>query len=400
MNRIGILSINLQVFSPNYGSTLQSFALWKTLTDLGCDAEIVDYDCVGRRYLDAKKPYRIFRRWCRPVGNTLWWQYFLNRRAGIRKWNDMHVFLRTKARVSPMRLTTEHFENDRYGLYVVGSDTVWDFRAPQKFDPAYFGTLACMRKVIAYAPRFGESVCTPDEADRMRPMLEKFSALSVREPVNMDALGPLRDRCSVVLDPTLLLSRKAYAELAEQPRIKTPYLLYYVVYDQNPAVTRKVDAFAKTKGWKVVEVSFFSQNAHPLFWRVANGIARRLRLRAPFLLRWGGGFIRHDIRYGATTQEFLGLMQNAEMVVTNSFHGSVFAIQFGKPFFNFTRKGVSSKLRWICESFGLEGRTLGPDDDLNDRPIDYANIVYPTLERLRKESLDYLKRAVAAASED
>ena len=86
MKRIGILSINLQVFSPNYGSTLQSFALWKTLADLGFDAEIVDYDCVGRRHLNAKEPFRIFRRWCRPVRNPLWWQYFLNRRTGIRKW--------------------------------------------------------------------------------------------------------------------------------------------------------------------------------------------------------------------------------------------------------------------------------------------------------------------------
>ena len=400
MKRIGILSINLQVFSPNYGSTLQSFALWKTLTDFGFDAEIVDYNCVGRRYLNAKEPFRIFRRWCRPIGNPLWWQYFLNRRSGIRKWKDMQRFLRTKACVSPAQLSTEHFENDRYAAYVIGSDTVWDFRAPQKFDPVYFGALDCMKKVIAYAPSFGEAVCTPEEAEKMRPMLAKFSALSIREPVNMEALGPLRDRFSVVLDPTLLLPRKTYAELATPPKRKTPYLLYYVVYDQNPAVTRKVDAFAKAKGWKVVEVSLFTQNAHPLFWRIVNGIARRLRLRAPFLLRYGGGSLRHDVRYGATTQEFLGLMQGAEMVVTNSFHGSVFAIQFGKPFFNFTRNGVSTKIKWICELFGLEGRTLGPNDDIHDRPIDYANQVYPRLERLRLESKEYLERVVKNTLED
>lgn len=396
MKRVGILSINLQVYTVNYGSTLQSYALWRKLTDLGYDAEIVDYSADVRAWMNPKRPFLVNKKIYR--GDRL--RFLLNWGGGVRKWKEMTDFLHHEARVSPVQLSTRAFDTDRYDFYVVGSDTIWDIRQLHGFEPAFFGNFPCMRRVVAYAPSFGQAVYSEEESRTFRELIRKFSALSVREPVNMEAFGEFRKHVSVVLDPTMLHDAQHYAKLAVPPAVKGKYILYYTVYQTSAAVTQAVDEYAAKHGFGVVEISFYKTHAHPRFWGFVGRILRMLRLvRASDVRSKTAPRLPHKMMYGAGTREFLGLVQNAEMVVTNSFHGSVFAILFGKKFFNFTRQRGSEKVRQICSILGIEGRTLEPDSPLHDDPIDYEGTVFPKLEKLRAESVAYLEKAAKAALE-
>ena len=395
MKRIGILSINLQVYTVNYGSTLQSYALWRKLSDLGYETEIVDYSSDGRAWMNPKHPFLAWHKLYR--GDRL--RFLLNWRGGVRKWKEMQAFLHSEARISPVRLTSHSFQTDRYDLYVVGSDTVWDIRQLHGFEPAFFGTFPCMRKIVAYAPSFGQAEYSEEETKTFRKHLERFSAVSIREPVNMDAFGDWRGSVPVVLDPTMLHDAAHYSQLAVPPRIKRKYLLFYAVYQMDPAVTQAVDDYAASHGLEVVEASLFNTHAHPRFWGLVGRVLKTARLvrstdvRSPETRRR----IPHKMVYGAGTREFLGLVRQAEMVVTNSFHGSVFAILFGKPFFNFVRQRGSEKVRQICSILGIEGRTIQSGEPLRDEPIDYAGSVFPRLEKLRAESAAFLETAVRNA---
>lgn len=395
MKRVGILSINLQVYTVNYGSTLQSYALWRKLTDLGYDAEIVDYSADVRAWMNPKRPFLVNKKIYR--GDRL--RFLLNWRGGVRKWKEMQDFLRNEARVSPVQFSSHAFDTDRYDLYVVGSDTVWDIRQLHGFEPAFFGTFPCMRKVVAYAPSFGQAVYSDEEARTFRKHLERFSAVSIREPVNMDAFGDRRDDIPVVLDPTMLHDAAHYAKLAIQPRIKGKYVLLYAVYQTHGTITQAVDDYAVRHGCSVVEISFYRNHAHPRFWNAVGRVLYALRFVRRTDVRRKDNRVKlpHRMMYGAGTREFLGLVQNAEMVVTNSFHGSVFAILFGKKFFNFTRQRGSEKIRQICSILGIEGRTLAYGEPIRDDPIDYENAVFPRLEKLRAESAAFLESAARNA---
>ena len=190
-----------------------------------------------------------------------------------------------------------------------------------------------------------------------------------------------------------------YAKLAVPPRIKGKYVLLYAVYQTHGTITQAVDDYAVKHGCSVVEISFYRHHAHPKFWNAVGRALRALRLvRATDVRRKDNRpKLPHRMMYGAGTREFLGLVQHAEMVVTNSFHGSVFAILFGKKFFNFTRQRGSEKIRQICSILGIEGRTLPYGEPIRDDPIDYENAVFPRLEKLRAESTAFLQTAVRNA---
>lgn len=400
MGKIGIISLNFQVYTVNYGCTLQSYALCRKVREMGYDAETVDYRSCTRDWMNPKFPfwnkrYPLFSSRDR-VRNFM---YLINGFCGWRKWRNLIKFFSKYGCVSDKKYATATFENSDYQSYIVGSDTIWDIRQMRGFEPAFFGRFNCMKNVIAYAPSFGEAVYDDQESRCLQSYAKKFVALSVREPVNMEAFGSLRDKVSVVLDPTMLYSGQDYAKIAQHPGGRRPYLLYYVVYGANPSVTRRVDEYAISKGLDVIELSIFKQNAHPRFWRFVLRVAHTLKLIHKNS-NWldGGGLIGHRMMYGAGTEEFLGLVQNAEMVVTNSFHGSVFAILFGRKFYNFARSDASAKIKWICSMLGLEGRTLKPNEALSDEPIDYENKVFPRLAKLRESSERFLKNALERCS--
>ena len=390
--RIGIVSINKYVQELNYGSTLQSFALYKWLRDHGYNAEIVDYFPRYRMGINTRYPYL-----SSVLSRRVRWIYFLNCLALRRKWKDFLLFSRKKLKFSKTKYSYNNFDTSDYDLFVIGSDTVWN--SPQtRLEPAFYAEFPCMRMAISYAASFSSGIYTPSECEYFQRALKKFVAVSVREDVNMGAFpSDWRSRVAIVCDPTLLHDRSTYDAIAVPPHGERKYMLYYMLYYEDVDLRRKVDEYATSHGLDVVEVSVAKEYGHVGLLRFIcrmfawSGVGRKMLKRFP------DGVINHKMMYGSTIGEWLGLIRGAELVVTNSFHATVFSILFAKNFFNAGRASRAVKLNFICRKLGLGDRNLQPGDDLRDAPIDYEHNVYPQLGAWKKLSEEFLSNALAKA---
>ena len=139
----------------------------------------------------------------------------------------------------------------------------------------------------------------------------------------------------------------------------------YLEYQKNKFNAKKIKRIEhrnKENGWKVVEISLMASNAK-----------------------------RHKMFYSAGVEEFLSLVKHAEFIVTNSFHGMIFSVQFKKQFVVFSREQCSNKIEELLNLFGLKDRLLVTGKELFVKDIDY-NKVFSKIKNEREKSLDYLAK--------
>ena len=194
--------------------------------------------------------------------------------------------------------------------------------------------------------------------------LLNFNALGLRENlmipyVTEHTVVPVQK----VLDPTLLLECGDYDQIAEARLENEKYLLLYA-RRYNPKMESYAERLAKEKGWKIVEISLRATNAEKENRRMF---------------------------YEAGVEEFLSLVKYAECVITNSFHGMIFAVQYRKPFYVFSREQCDTKITELLALFGLSDRIITAENQ-KDKPleqIDYA-AVHGRITDKREQSLKFL----------
>ena len=121
------------------------------------------------------------------------------------------------------------------------------------------------------------------------------------------------------------------------------------------------DKIAKENGWKVVEISLRANNAD-----------------------------KHRMFYEAGVEEFLSLVKHAEYIVTNSFHGMIFSVQFKKQFSIFSREQCDTKIKELLLLFGLEDKMKITGNEADNTIQDYE-AVHHRIEGARKKSLGFLE---------
>ena len=174
----------------------------------------------------------------------------------------------------------------------------------------------------------------------------------------------------VVLDPTLLLNGEDWGKLAAAPRHQGPYILCYFVSEPGEAAPY-AQALSRRTGWPIVQLA---------------GARKKI----------DGA---KELVFDAGPREFLGLFQHAAAVVTNSFHGAAFSLQFKKDFFTSMspkerREPTFSRIYSLLSRLGCADRIIGLDTTAPiDAKMDYDQ-VYEKLEAARADSLAYLKAAV------
>ena len=364
----------------HYGAQLQAYALMRAICDTGADGEIIHY--VRQDTERAKHLFRKMHTIVDVVANlhTLIHLTPLRRRA-----ERFERFVKEQMRLSPQSYGTYAQlagNPPAYDAYVCGSDQIWNpliFRE-QDFDPAFFAAFAKSGKKIAYAPSFGLPDMPMAHHAALRTLVSDFAALSVRERNGEVILSEVCGRKAVtVLDPTLLLPAKSWKEAAAPVHETQPYLLCYFISDPAPFAP-VVQAISKKMGLRIVSLC---------------GARRTVRGTKRIILDAG-------------PREFLGWFAQAAFVLTDSFHGTIFSVNFEKPFYTFAYTGsgkakVSSRLDSILEILGLRERMLTqPENGLADEPsypeIDYDK-VGSVLERERNQSLSWLSNALQGASD-
>lgn len=372
MKKFGIVSYNIYCNFTNYGSALQSWALHQTVDRLGAGrwhSVLVDY-CPD--VLADKDPLNPFK--------NMWDQDAESKRMceltmpAIREnYKKFDAFYHERFNRAAGKYTSSNFNdivNDE-GLdgFVCGSDTIFcmdEFG----FDDGYYANYPVMKNgfSVAYAASFGDPTLSPENCAILNDRLQNFKAFGLRE----DQMIPyVREHTDVpvqrVVDPTLLLNAQDYDCITAQRQLKEPYLLLYSRrYD--PEMEKYADILAKKHGWKIVEISLRATNAD-----------------------------KHTMRYDAGVEEFLSLVKHAEYVVTNSYHGMIFSVQFSKPFVVFSRYQCSNKIAELLDLFGLRDRMLSNADCLMENDIDYSS-VHKTIDLWRNTSLDFLEKMLNLTS--
>lgn len=397
---VGIITIH---YVDNLGGVLLAYALQESVNRFGYDCCVIDYDPTP---IPPKTSYllrAIARRAVRlPLYLMNFPRYFsmviknrglvlpprhIHGSSGLRK-TRFDSF-----RERNIKLSEHHYTSDEalkinpplYGAYICGSDQVWNpfiCKSPEnaRNEPAYFLAFAPKIKRISYAPSISIPKIPECLREEMKQLMLEIPYLSCREKQGADLIRELTGReAEVVLDPTLLLDCEDWSRIAIMPEIKEPYILGYFLGEGR-------------------EYRDFAHN-----------LAKKLDCRLVIISRehqdsndW------NTIDFSdAGPAEFLGLVKNAQCICTDSFHGTIYSINFGKPFYAFERPGsngsqsMATRIYSILELLGLTSRLMRTDSPYPETPleIDFTS-AHLRLQEARSKSLLYLGEALLQATCD
>lgn len=359
--KIGILTF--WKTEDNYGQLLQNYAAQSLLRSLGHETFLVkatnghEYNPTLRDMLMSKlrTVYRLL-----PYPG-----YMLKRATGSLCYTLTHGKLRrtvTKRgfedfrkqylNCTPREYTLEDLKScpPQADAFVVGSDQIWNTT-----DGIYFLSWAPDTvKKVSMAASFGSREPSEDFTKLIAPWLGRFDLITVREQGGIAicteaGAGDAR----LVPDPTLMLRSEDYLKIASGPQCEEPYLFIYFLGTRTRINWKEIHAFARRKGLKVIYVG-------------SQGQEDKFPKEEP------------------TVEQWLSLMANAKYVVTNSFHGTVFAMLFHRQFMVYPVCGLAARmndrLTTLLNPLNLSGRIYAGNLAEIEKPIDY-NTVFESLDR-------------------
>jgi hypothetical protein len=269
-----------------------------------------------------------------------------------------------------------------YDVIFVGSDQVW---SPMSLYSGFYNLMFVDSTVpqFSYSSSFGRSTIMPHQIEGVRTFLNKMDAISVRESSGAKIVKDLTGRyAEIVADPTLLLSSNDWKDLIANSNCKVdePYILCYMLGPRQDN-RDSVRDISKALGLKVVTF-----NHMDCFIDVDEGFG--------------------DINnYDCDCLDFLKLLLNAEYVLTDSFHCSVFSILFHKKFLTYYRiipedaKSTHSRIDNLLKMTSLDYRIAVNPKNKNNllkalTEVSDWNMVDKKIEELRISSLKFLKESL------
>ena len=364
--KVGILTFHRAI---NYGAVLQTYALQQAIARISpdIDVKVIDYRCPAIESTREPKMASSRRGF---LSSTM--LNCLHHPFRVKRQQKFDTFVQRSLSLTQAYSRDELGAlNDDFNCLVSGSDQVWNPRITHG-DSSFFLDFADGPQRVSYAASFG-SVALPEISQPWaRRLLRHLDVVSVREKSAADIVESLNGkRPSVTIDPTLLLTREDWSTISKLPRNLTGerYILIY-----NMVSTDHLIGFAR---------------------KLARATGCKLRLI-------GMGFRHNDISHVRTVgpDEFIGLFQNAEFVVCNSFHGVAFSINFERPFFTETIDAtgkINARVQNLLEITGLENRALQQghfSGDLSDKNnIDWQEVRI-CLDAARQASIDFLRSTI------
>lgn len=366
------ICIMTQPLGTNYGGLLQAYALQTVLKNMGHEVWTEDRKENKQSVYNRAKRYvkQLLIRLLSPVSSRFQKTYFPTpeQEKVIRQYTDRFIWQYITTTIPICSTNKDLLDRYQFEAYVIGSDQVW--RPMYSWGLSnYFLDFTKGRSVrrVAYAASFGSEhwEFTPQQTAVCAVLVQTFDAISVREDSGVELcaqyLGVKAERLS---DPTMLLERADYISLIEQdgPRMPGNGLLTYIL-DATKDKWKAVQMVSETLGLAPFKVMPEEQ-----FHRV--GPERIDRCIYPSVSTWLRGF------------------QDADYVVTDSFHGTVFSILFEKPFVVIANhsRGLSRFIS-LLTIYGLESRLIFSSKDLSSdlirQPIDW-----PRIREIRRKEKD------------
>lgn len=322
----------------NYGAMLQCYALQKKIQELGVETQIIDYICKV-----SEKPFSLralkTKGLKKYISGCIGAITRIPRRKSFAKFRKNYLSL-----TKPYNETNVSQIGASFDGYIVGSDNVWNSGITGLDERYFLSFVADKRKRSSYAASFGSTKIDFNLKEKYSELLNDFALITVREESGSKLVKDLIKRDSkVVCDPTLLLSKEDWSSIAVKPKIKGKYLLAYQMVPSRSFV-KFVNKIAKNKGLKIIFVPF------------------------PY------GFSKCKKKPGIGPLEWLGLFENAEFIVTDSFHGCVFSVIFQKEF-AVRISQLGERIENFLSVLGISNRiTQYAEEALNLHHIDYISV--------------------------
>lgn len=358
MHNVGILTF---YDTTNYGALFQMYALEKKVKQLSANSKvsIIQYDCqeVDRREKISILQSRSLKEFAK---NCI--LYAPNRI----KHDTFERFARENIQFSKKKYNKCNLSklNEEYDAIIVGSDQVWNATLTGNDLGFYLPGCNGIKK-YSYAASFGKNSMPESARDIISHYLNDFRKVSVREKDGERMVRDLGISCETVLDPTFLLSKKEWMQIADKDRKPSNYILMYLVQDRKNTF-EYAKRLAKEKGYSIKYI-----NISP---RYEYGV--------------------ENIRTASPT-EFMNLLSNAELIITGSYHGVALSINLQKNFICELNHGAvqfNSRIQNLLSELNLDDRIINYDArNLSDIDYEKVNI---KLDACRKQSLVYLQSVI------
>ncbi len=364
MSKIGILTYHSGF---NYGACLQAFALQTTLSKMGYDNEIINFETerfVASREMFSRHPKRL-KEIIKLFSRLPYWKSLHERE---RLFNNYTVNVLNATR----RYFTEQevIDNiDKYNCIICGSDQIWNLS--QDDAPAanllFYLNFPKHQRRVSYAASFGKWVKeAPKHEEEFMPWLKQFDAISVRESSGVEYLRSKGIDCTLTLDPTVLLDKEDYEPICRERLIKEKYVLMFG-WNTNKDLVEVAKVVSRKTGLPVY-------NIVPPPRAMFCGIPRKLDV-GPC--------------------EFLSMVKNAEFVVTNSFHGTAFSTTFERPFISVITGKADTRMQSLLAQLELSNHLVTKDQiDIDKMSATDYTVVREKKAVLRKGSLEFLESSL------
>lgn len=348
MESIGVLTF---LHNDNFGSALQAFALQEILNDMGYDCVHIDYRPDTREkimnLLKNRNSPKLLVDGLRKRSVKAGQENARKKSAGFTD------FYRRRMRLTECCRNTAQLREVSTGFDTVmcGSDQIW---SPVWMNRAYFLDFVPEQKTkIAYAASLGVSECgNRFKKKRIAALVKTFDAVSVREEEGARVLHDIAGISPDVMpDPVCLLKRSAWESVAEMPETEEKYILCYFIGNSDQ-YRSKVDALAAETGLAVRVIPVTVQDYYS----------------------------GRELLDALTPEQFLGYIAKADMVCTDSFHGTALAMIFGKPCEVIRRyreddpESKNSRIDQLARRLGMESGKRDQPWDVIDRNLEQARI--------------------------
>lgn len=353
--KIGILTWH---YYPNFGSSLQAFALQETIRSLGYDVSIINYH--NPKYGRVSKTKDNVRNMLSASIGLIYPRFRYPHLNYMRKY-----LLQTKPVYDEQGVQEL---SSQFDTVVFGSDQIW---APNVYNPIYQGKFSPNCKKVSYAASIGLPEIPQGLVEKYKENLRAFSHIGIREE---EGQRVLKNQCGidseVVLDPTLILSVDRYKAMERKvSNVKEPFVFCYFL-NANNQYRQSVEAYAKKHGLRIVGCSARNEDEE---WMT----------------------IIKDI----SACEFLWLIHHSNSVFTDSYHGTIFSLLYHKNFRTFMRFAEddpivqNSRIRQLDQYFSIAPLIQNTKQDVSEIDFDFEKFE-TSLSQLREKSLSYLKKAL------
>lgn len=360
--KIGIITFHR---AENFGSALQAFALSKYLESVGHFVTIIDFV-----FEQDMQQYHLFRmhvygeRKRAIIGDLLYLKRNASRKFNFDSFRKLYLKMTPKTYKSSNSLAEL---NESFDCFICGSDQIWNLNCTNGIVPEYFLEFVDDKKLkVAIAPSMPAPV---DEKyyRKLKTLIDRLNFISVREKTTIEylknqvrILKPIIQSC----DPTLLLKAVDYINIFHLDRHSKDYIFVYILGDvaQNNKIVEEALRLQKKTSLKIKYV-----------------FMRRIK-----------SLKSSDYCLGIGPREFLQLILDAKYVITDSFHATVFSMQFATDFCVFPRRGSEARMTELLESVGLQQHLYGHHNPKWDEVILDSDKMIEALEKISNPTKEFI----------